>query len=291
MTARRIVRFANSAVAIDHVGARAAAIVEFLFRHASSEGAAQPHVTFRLAPDGEPPDHLRLHRDETRIYSGGSDAECADCLMGDSTHHLAEASHGGLLFHAGGLAWHAHGILLPGSIGAGKTTLTAWLVMRGLDLLTDELVFVPDGAGTCQSLTRPLNIKKPSRAVLQRYFDFDAHAADILSTPYTDLVPHTLLRPNNVQSQPPLRLVLLPRYTPDGDFELRPLTRAQAGLALMECLVNARNLPEHGLSEIARLARLAPAFKLCYSHLDQLDAPVKALLSSLDLRTAQNRVE
>jgi len=59
------------------------------------------------------------------------------------------------LFHAAALAWQGRGLLLPGKISAGKTTLTAWLLSRGLDYLTDELVFIPQGTVAVRGLARP----------------------------------------------------------------------------------------------------------------------------------------
>jgi len=67
-------------------------------------------------------------------------------------------------------------------------------------------------------------------------------------------------------------LILFPHYAPDAEaeMEVRPLSKAQASLRLMASLVNARNLPDHGLSEVTRLARQAPAYELRYAELDQL---------------------
>jgi hypothetical protein len=63
-------------------------------------------------------------------------------------------------------------------------------------------------------------------------------------------------------------------------LELRPLSQAQAGLALMECLVNARNLPGHGFSEIVRLARAARAYQMSYADFAQIDDWIERLLAS-----------
>jgi hypothetical protein len=65
-------------------------------------------------------------------------------------------------------------------------------------------------------------------------------------------------------------LILFPHYQPGASLNWRPLTKAQAGLHLMECLVNARNLPDHGFAEVARMAKMAPAYRLEYSRFDQL---------------------
>jgi hypothetical protein len=275
---RCLVSFAGSTVAIEYSGARMAAIIDFLYRHIPADSDVPPHVTYRAEP-GAQPDALTLYRDDTLIYEGDSDAILAELLMGDANYHLADRSRGGLLFHAGGLTWQGKGIILPGKMGAGKTTLTTWLVAQGLDYLTDELVFVPHGADTIQTLTRPLNVKKPSWVALQTVpsCDLEAQAARILSTPRSDLIPPDLLGPVQL-SEPPLGLILFPQYLPGSEFALQPLSKAQAGLALMECLINARNLPDHGLSEIARLAQVAPAYKLTYADFDQIRGPVEVLL-------------
>ena len=283
---RRLASFAGSAVAIEYSGSRIAAIIDFLYRHVPAGSDVPPHVTYRAVP-GAQPGALALYRDDTLIYAGDSEAVLAELLMGDACYHLADRSRGGLLFHAAGLIWQGKGLILPGRIGAGKTTLAAWLVAQGLDYLTDELVFVPHGTNAVQAFTRPLNVKKSSRAALQTAlsFDFEAHTAHILSTPHSDLIPPALLRPVQL-SEPHLGLIVFPRYLPGSDLALRPLSKAQAGLALMECLVNARNLPGYGFAEIARLARTAPAYKLNYADFDQISERIEALLQSFQAQTA-----
>ena len=53
---------------------------------------------------------------------------------------------------------------------------------------------------------------------------------------------------------------------------------AQARPALMECLVNAHKLPEHGFPEITRLCQQAPALKMTYANFTQVAKKVEALL-------------
>jgi hypothetical protein len=276
-TDRRLIGFAGSTVAVEYSGARMAALVDFLYRDASAQAEVSPPVTYRMISGGQP-ERMVLYRDDTLLYEGDSEAALADLLLGDSCHHLAERSRGGLLFHAAGLAWQGQGLLLPGGIGAGKTTLAAWLVAQGLDYLTDELVFVPHGADTMRTFARPLNVKRTSRPALQSHLDFEKHAAHIISTPQTDLIPPTLLKPTNALSEPPVSLIVFPQYLPGGDFSWHPLSKARAGLALMECLVNARNLPDHGFSEIVRLAKRAPAYHMRYAGFDQIGGRIEALL-------------
>lgn len=223
---------------------------------------------------------MRLYRGDVLLYAGGSAADVASLLLGESCHELADQSREGLLFHAAALARKGRGLILPGTIGVGKSTLAAWLLARGFDYLTDELVFVAWGADRLQAFTRPLNLKPPARSILRHVFDFEGWSGQFLSGSQFDLVPPTLVNPTNQASESDLDLILFPLYRPGSAFALQRLSKAQAGLELMQCLVNARNLPDHGFREIARLARKAPAYRMCYAGFDQIGEMVETLLDT-----------
>lgn len=274
-TQRRLISYAGSTVVIEY-GGSAADVVDFLFRHASGSDT-EPQATFRISPPDER-GAVSLTQGEVPLYHGDSTPALAEVLLGNVCRELAEGSRGGLLFHAAGLAWRGRGVLLPGGISAGKTTLAAWLTARGLDYLSDELIYFARGSDRMVPFTRPLNLKRASRPALEPVFDFEAHADRILSHRRADLVPATLLNPETCSGEPPLDLILFPRYEAGAAFELQPLTGAQTGLALMECLVNARNLPGYGFPEAVRLARRVPGYTLRYSHFDQIEEPLASLL-------------
>jgi hypothetical protein len=273
---RKTIVFAGSSVAVEWDGDQADRLVDFVLGSAPAEAHASPSETYRLVSEDEV---LTLSRDGRRIYEGSNAYSAAEMLMGEVCRRLAEQSCGGLLFHAAGLTWQGRGLIMPGIIAAGKTTLTAWLTLVGFHYLTDELVFVPDGTSTMKAFTRPLNLKDASRESLAEIFDFNDRAEEFFSHPRGALIPPTLLHPNNELSEPQVSAIVFTRYAPDSEFAFEPLTGAQAGLALMECLVNARNLPEHGLTEIARLARSAPAYRLRYSRFEQIGDRIQASLS------------
>ena len=272
---RRLIGYAGSTVAVEY-GDSAAELVDFLFRHVSGSDA-EPQATFRISPPDER-GAVTLTRGEAPLYHGDSIPMLAEVLLGGVCRELAEGSRGGLLFHAAGLSWRGRGILLPGGISAGKTTLAAWLTAQGLDYLSDELIFFVRGSERMVPFTRPLNLKRAARPALQPVFDFEAHADRILGHPRADLVPATLLNPENRPGEPPLGMILFPRYQAGAPFALQPLRGAQTGLALMECLVNARNLPEYGFPEVVRLARRVAGYTLRYSHFDQIEEPLASLL-------------
>jgi hypothetical protein len=271
----RLVAFAGSSLSLTYNSPEFAPIIDLLYGNAAAAPTAEAQPNYRLLAENGT---FTLYRDETRLYRGNSLPTLADLLLGNSCHHLADQSRGGLLFHAGAVARNGCGVIFPGTMGAGKTTLTAWLLTRGFDYLSDEFVFVATGSDRIEGLPRPLNLKKPSRRVLRAFLDFEAHADEILSTPFIDLVSPKLLRPETQFSRPPLSLVIFPNYQARATFRLESLSKAQAGKALMQCLINARNLPGHGFDDIARLARHTPAYRMTYNNFDQVGNMVKRLV-------------
>lgn len=169
---------------------------------------------------------------------------------------------------------------LYGDIPSGdhKPPHTTFRLFSASDSPQFELVYIPPVSLTMQTLPRPLNLKRPSRAILNRQLDFSNPSAPILSSTTTDLVPARLFNPGSKFRQPPLSLIVFPHFQAGSGFGLTPLSKAQAGLALMECLVNARNLADHGFSEITRLTRAVPAYKLSHAGFDQIGIYIEGLL-------------
>jgi hypothetical protein len=125
-------------------------------------------------------------------------------------------------------------------------------------------------------------LKHAARPVFQKQFEAAHQTDQILSSETTDLIPPTIFNPQTELSSPALGLIIFPHYQVQSDFELQQLSRAQAGLELMQCLINARNLPEHGFLEITRLARLTPAFKMTYANFAQVEPHLDSFLKRLE---------
>jgi hypothetical protein len=220
-------------------------------------------------------------------YEGTCPGAAADALLGATTFHLADKNRDGLLLHAAAVALNGRCLLLPGKTGAGKTTLAAWLVKKGFVYLTDELVYIGPGSQIVNALRRPLNIKKGALPVVQA-LGTDVHAPQTLSNPASTLVPHALLGDHKDSSAPPLVALLFPHHRHGTRFRVEPLSSGQAAMGLIECLINARNLPEHGVPEIARLARGVKACRMRYANFEQIEEWMSRLMAS-NLTTFERR--
>ncbi len=279
----RTVSFAGSSVAVEydeHHGSPGARIVDVLFSAMSQGEHPEPHATFCILWDEAGGRRVALQRGATVLYEGESPATLATLLLNAVTEHLAAECRRGVLIHAAALGWRGRAVILPGRTGAGKTTLAAWLMKQGFDYLGDELVYIPDRELTVQSFPRPLAIKAAGLPLVGRLLDLDKHAAQMIAAPETTLIPPKLLRFGTPVSQLQAAVTLSFQFQQNARFSLQALSKAEAGLVLMGCLVNARNLPGHGFGAVARLAREVPARKMVYGDPADVVAPLTTLLES-----------
>jgi hypothetical protein len=268
---RRLLPFAGSAVVIEHDGPAAAGVVEFLFAAhlAGDPPRDEPIPTFTLGP-GDGSERLSLLQNGTRIYEGFGRGVAAELLLAHASRSLAEHSSGGMLLHAAALEWNDAMVLMPAGIGGGKSTLTLWLASRGFRYLTDEMVFVPQGGGPPRPFLRPLSLKHPSRPVMEGSFDFSGNADQVLPSAESDLIHTSCLNPGSAEGTLPLKAIIFPRYSPDGEPSFEMLTPARTGHKIMQSLVNARNLLDHGFGDAVALAKSAPGYRAAYSRFDQI---------------------
>lgn len=271
--------YAGAELAVSWSGEDAAGVAAFLFNGFPAAGPGASPVSRIDARPGAAPGTLSLRRGGAPLWDGDDPGAMAEIWLGMASHDLAYHSRGGLLLHAAALAAPAGGVLLPGGTGAGKTTLALWLALRGAGLRTDELVFLPEGAAAVEPCARPLSLKRPALAPLRDLFDPASAGAGVVEGPLGFLVAREAISPGEPCGPLAAALALFPRHDPGAaEAELLPLSPAETAVALMGALVNARNLPGHGLKEAARLAAGLRAWRLRYASFDQL-GPVLDLLA------------
>ncbi|MBT7067031.1 MAG: bifunctional fucokinase/L-fucose-1-P-guanylyltransferase [Verrucomicrobia bacterium] len=287
---RTRIQFAGQTVWLEHEGPTAAGIVAFLGRALST--ATEPHgdrhsqppaaMTIRLTPLGA---GLELTDGSVSLLRSAHGGDMAERVQGEICRRLAGATDSGTAFHAAALATDNRAIAFPGMMQQGKSTLTAGLVVAGWQYMTDEFMVIPHATSTALAFTRPINLRAPTLKLFAPLARTDSADELRLDHALGCLVHPALLGAGGTLSKAPLAAIVFSSYAPDTAFTLQRLTAAQAGLALMACLVNARNLPGHGFDEITRLARTIPAYRMTYSRLDQPGPQLHALLEPTpDLR-------
>lgn len=183
-----------------------------------------------------------------------------------------------VVLHAGAVALGERGVLLPGPMEAGKSTLVAGLVRGGLDYLTDEAVAVGLDDGAMWPFPKPLGLDAGS----VRLFPHLAPAvgAEPPHGPQRH-IPLSLLGGRVAPGPVRPALMVFPRYLPGAPLVMAPLHPADA---LVLACKNAFNLGRTGRAGFARLAALArsvPAFSLTSGDLHASVAAVTGALESI----------
>jgi hypothetical protein len=281
----RKIHFANSVIEIGCQGERAKKILTYILRDLPVTPIPQANrraqCVYRLVSISES-DSLSLYEDGELIKECRFTADMAIFLLGQICYRLAYFSGAGLLLHSALVSRAGVGVLLPGSTGKGKSTLAAWLLHCGYDYLTDELVFIPEtGESSFQGFSRPLNMKAGFRTLQENQFGIPHTASGIIAGSTVDLIPPELFGKGKVLSQVRIGLVVFPNYLPNTDFKIQRLSKAQIVLELMQCLINARNLPEHGFPFVTKLARSVPGFRMSYSDLSTVESVLFSVTNNL----------
>lgn len=272
----RVVPFAGEVVGIEWSGERADHATELAFGPRTNGDDRLPDVIFRLGTRADSP-VLTLFCGCTCLYRGDSVGTGAHLLLQAALDSLIGKSAGGLVIHAALLGRGNAGVLLPGATGSGKTMLSAWFALRGLDHLSDEACYLADAESLAESFARPFCFRGPWVELLGLQ---NLDRCRVLRDDAVSLVPPDLLTP--VPRRPSIgpRLIVFPHFRTDATFDLTRLTPAHAAVRLIETVANARNLPDHGVGRVTALARTVEAYSLTYGCFDQLD-PLVQLIDSL----------
>lgn len=278
-----VVDFAGSTVNVTCKGEQARMISDFIIPPDTLTDGDISRCTTNLTIDTREAYRLLLLENDIVIWNGNNQMNLAEKFLSRLCYRLADQSRNGLLFHAAALVYEGKGILIPGDCGAGKSTLTAWMVKKiGCNYLTDELVYIPFGSDSFRAFRRPLHLKFPSRPVLKPVLDVEALNEQIrITSSFSDMISTAILNPPSlyVEDMHP-DLIFFPNYCPDSQFVWQPLKKAETGFRLMQSLVNARNLPGYGFSEVSYLARIARGYAYKYDSFTQIEESVETAIKS-----------
>jgi hypothetical protein len=235
------------------------------FRHCLRSNAVPIAATFQLIQQGENVWELWI---ENRLTAKGSlPSRHFEILMGMLVSKLIANSHQQAVYHAGGLAKEGRGLVLCGDSGSGKSTLTAYLVSKGFDYLTDEIVGFSLEGKTVVGLPRPIILKQRPESGWQSWLPPDNQEKFEVFPHGGIWVDPDLFRPGAVTHSAKPAVIFFPRFQSGQGFEWQELSQAETAFELMQRLVNAKNLPNHGFTFTTQLARKIKAYRLTYGEI------------------------
>jgi len=219
-----------------------------------------------------------LHLDEDRVFQAG----VAEALVGPLVHDLnrrALDSSEHLILHAGGVVGDGVGVVFPGAMDAGKTTLAAGLVRAGLGYLTDEGVAVDRETLRIHPYPKPLSIDRGA----WRLFPELEPDADLATDAYKEdqwQVPPTDIRTDALGQPCPVDVIVFPKHVPGGKTALEPLGRAEALIELAKNTYKFDQQERAALDVLAEVVRPAECYRLTNGNLDAAVTAVTGLIAT-----------
>jgi hypothetical protein len=180
-----------------------------------------------------------------------------------------------LMIHGASATKDQHCFLFPAGSGAGKTTLSAWILGQGFTLKSDELIAI-DADERVHGFSQALNVKAPSIPIIERFSWLDpcvSKSIKVAGGGY--LLPFGTTMQNDWDQ---LTAVVVPSYQSDRSPLVERLTPGQTLAILVESLLNSRMLANRGLEDIGKLSEAYPAYKFHYGSIGGLARCLEELL-------------
>jgi len=259
------VSFGGNTVKVISEHPKFANAIQTHFRHCGSQ---QTNIiaTFHITAISE--NHFTAWVDDDTFFSKLDYEQALLVVTNEIITRLNAECKRGLVFHAAAVSDAEDAVILCGRSGSGKSSLAAWLIADGFHYLTDEIIEMPLDGNQIDGLTRSIVLKPDSAFIWQDHLPETKSNGFLLFTDGSAWIDPQLLRPDAVYSTATPCALVFPHYEPDVSLQTKKLTSAEALFRLMQTLVNARNLPGHGMDAAARLARQVKAFDLTYSDIE-----------------------
>lgn len=163
-------------------------------------------------------------------------------------------------------------LVLPGSPGSGKSTLSAALSLADWRLLSDELTIISPITGAVEPVPRPISLKAGSIDVIRSEFP----QAE-LTRPVNDTRKGSI-----AYVRPPLSAIeswatavsvgyiVFPRYRAGAGLSIEPMSRAMALAELLENTFNVGLLGSGGFDALASVVAGADCYAVEYSDLSEI---------------------
>ena len=227
-----------------------------------------------LGPDGP---GWFVARDGVVLVRTAGPTVAFEHLVFEANQQAIQRSTGVVRLHASAVAGTRGAVVCAGAMQAGKSTLAAGLVRRGLDYLTDEVAALTVD-GRVRPYAKPISLGRPPSTLGP--VDW-APAAGRVALGASGLVPPSVL--GTVGTDPvPVGLFVLPRYRRDAPTVVRELTGTDAVTAVA---AHAFHLEEPGvLAALVAIVDRVPCIEVesgslpdaCDAVLARLDGGVSA---------------
>lgn len=203
-------------------------------------------------------------RDGDDIGPAGEAHRAFALLLWSINRGVIEGARDLVLMHAGGVEIAGNGVLLPGDMEVGKTTLVTGLLRAGAAYLSDEAVGIGFDDDRMRGYAKALSLDPGSWPLFP-------DLRPIVSEEVEPFLPHqwqvraSSLPGVEVREHAAPGAIVLPRYVPTAPTQVRRLEAAEALPQLAACVFPAHRDRRTTLRRIGRLLDHVPCYQLTYS--------------------------
>jgi len=174
--------------------------------------------------------------------------------------------HQYLIIHAAVVERAGKALLLPAPPSSGKSTLCAALVAGGWRLFSDELALIELSGRSVVPMPRPISLKNRSIEAITAFWR-DAEIGDVVPDTLKGSVAHVRPPRDSVRRAAEAALpawVVLPRYAAGAPTELRPLSKGEAFMRLVDSAFNYSVHGRAGFDTVANLVESCECHEFTY---------------------------
>ena len=176
-----------------------------------------------------------------------------------------------LVIHAAAIERNGRAVIMPGSPGSGKSTLTAGLAHRGWRLLSDELTLLSLTDGTISALARPISLKNESIDVIRAFapdavFSRMVHGTAKGTVALVKAPPASIARVGE-----PARpsWIIFPKYVGGLPAVLEPKPRSAIFIEIAKNAFNYSLLGGRGFTVLADAVGACACYKFTYADMNE----------------------
>jgi len=183
---------------------------------------------------------------------------------------ISNHAHQYFILHAAVIEKNGLAIILPAQPGAGKSTLSAALMLSGWRLLSDELGLIRLSDGCLTPLARPINLKNESISIIRKYSSTaimsdqckDTNKGTVALLGVSD---ESVSRSNETVAP---SFIISPKYTPGASAILTEESKAKMFMHAAENSFNYSLLGVKGFKLLSNIIDKCQCYNFEYSNLD-----------------------
>lgn len=255
--------------------------LDSIFAAMAIEGDASHHYSL-IRSDRRTWLRHRLYRDSRRILDTPDPTRALAYLLWDINQQVFRSSPDKLLVHAAALEHRGRAALLSAPSEAGKSTLAAGLVERGLGYLSDEAAAIDVETLLVHAYPKALSLRPGSQAVLP-HLEPPVTAAVEPFVMGAWQVPPDAIRPDATMREPiAAAWIIVPAYRTGAPTSLEQLSRGEALALLMEQGLNLHHHGRHGFERLAVVVQHCRCARLVFGDLASGCDAVRSMLDDAD---------